>query len=179
MQLRKADLSEKAPIWEILQQAIEQRRLDGSEQWQNGYPNEQTVYDDITKGYGYVITNNDVIIAYAAIIFGVEAAYEEINGKWLTNGDYVVVHRLATANSVKGQGVATKLFSLLEDLCISQNIYSIKIDTNFDNIPMLKILERLGYAYCGEIFFGGAPRQAFEKVLKKRPTGSIPNEIQD
>ncbi len=175
MKLRKADLSEVIPIWEILQQAIEQRRQDGSDQWQNGYPNQQTVYDDITNGYGYVITDNGLIIAYAAIIFGIEPAYNEIKGKWLTNGDYVVVHRVATSNSVKGQGVASKLFMLLEDLSIEQNIFSIKVDTNFDNIPMLKILERLGYSYCGEIFFNAASRKAFEKVLKKQTTENLPN----
>lgn len=170
MKLRKADFSEVVAIWEILQQAIEQRRQDGSEQWQNGYPNEQTVRDDITNGYGYVITSNDVIIAYAAIIFGVEPAYNEIQGQWLTNGDYVAIHRVATSNAVKGQGVATRLFVLIEDLCIDHNVFSIKVDTNFDNIPMLKILERLGYSYCGEIFFGGAARKAFEKVLRQRAT---------
>jgi GNAT superfamily N-acetyltransferase len=165
MKLRKADLSEQGPIWEILQQAIEQRRLDGSDQWQNGYPNRQTVHDDIRDGYGYVITENNVIVGYAAIIFGVEPAYNEINGKWLTNGDYVVVHRVATSNAVKGKGVASRFFKLLEDLAIEHKVYSIKIDTNFDNIPMLKIMDRLGYTYCGEIFFGGAPRMAFEKEL--------------
>jgi hypothetical protein len=168
MILRKADLSEIDPIWEILQQAIEQRRRDGSEQWQNGYPNQQTVHDDIKNGYGYVITENTVIIAYAAIIFGIEPAYNEINGQWLTNGDYVAVHRVATSNSVKGKGVATNLFRLLENLSIEHNVYSIKVDTNFDNIPMLKILENLQYRYCGEISFGGAPRKAYEKVLGKR-----------
>lgn len=30
---------------------------------------------------------------------------------------------------------------------------SIKVDTNFDNIPMMKILDKLRYTYCGEIFF--------------------------
>lgn len=170
MKLRKANSSEITPIWEILQQAIEQRRQDGSEQWQDGYPNQQTVYDDITNGDGYVMTDNDAIIAYAAIIFGVEPAYEEIQGHWITNGDYAVVHRVATSNSVKGKGVATKLFKLIEDLSIEHGVFSIKVDTNFDNIPMLKILERLDYIYCGEIFFGGAPRKAFEKVLKKQTT---------
>ena len=170
MILRKAHLSEIAPIWEILQQAIEQRRQDGSEQWQNGYPNELTVYDDIANGYGYVLIENDVIIAYAAIIFGVEPAYNEIRGQWLTNGNYVAVHRVATSNSVKGKGVATKLFKLLEDLSIVHNVFSIKVDTNFDNIPMLRVLEKLEYTYCGEIFFGGAPRKAFEKVLLKETT---------
>ena len=175
MRLRTAGASEITPIWEILQQAIEQRKKDGSDQWQNGYPNEQTVHDDITNGYGYVVTDNDVIIAYAAIIFGIEPAYEEINGQWLTNEDYVVVHRVATSNAVKGKGVATTLFKLIEDLSIAHNVFSIKVDTNFDNIPMLKILEKLGYTYCGEIFFGGAPRKAFEKVLQKQATEKLPN----
>lgn len=168
MRLRKADNSDISIIWKILQQAIEQRRQDGSEQWQHGYPNEQTVYDDITNGYGYVLIDDRAIIAYAAIIFGIEPAYNDITGQWLTHGDYVVVHRVATSNAAKGKGVATALFKLLEDLAIEHNVFSIKVDTNFDNIPMLKLLERLEYSYCGEIFFGGAPRKAFEKVLRKQ-----------
>jgi GNAT superfamily N-acetyltransferase len=168
MILRKAAFSELPVIWDILQQAIEQRKQEGSEQWQNGYPNEQTVQDDIANGYAYVLIDNNVVIAYAAIIFGVEPAYNDIKGRWLTNDDpYVTVHRVATSNEVKGKGVATKLFKVIEDLCAEQKVYSIKVDTNFDNVPMLKILDKLNYSYCGEIFFSGAPRKAFEKVIPK------------
>ncbi len=165
MNLRKATLTDLSTIWTILQQAIQQRKQDGSEQWQNGYPNEQTVYDDISNSYGYVLIDNNAVIAYAAIIFGVEPAYTDIKGKWLTNNDYVVVHRVATANEVKGKGVATILFKMIEDLCINEKVYSIKVDTNFDNIPMMRILDKLNYVYCGEIFFSGAPRRAYEKVI--------------
>lgn len=165
MILRKATVSELPIIWEILQEAIEQRKQDGSEQWQNGYPNEQTVYDDIIKSYAYVLTENNMIVAYAAIIWGEEPTYKNITGKWLTNDDYVVVHRVATSSIAKGKGMATHLFKMIEDLCIEQKIYSIKIDTNFDNIPMLKLMEKLNYTYCGEIFFHGSPRKAFEKVI--------------
>jgi len=165
MNLRKALFSESPVIWGILQQAIEQRRKDGSRQWQSGYPNEQTVHDDISNGYAYVLVDNDVIIAYAAIIFGVEPAYTAIQGKWLTNEDYVVIHRVATSNAVKGKGVATLLFKMIEDLSLQHKVYSIKVDTNFDNVPMLKIMEKLSYTYCGEVFFHGAARKAYEKVL--------------
>lgn len=168
MKLRRADVSEVHMIWEIIQQAIEQRRRDGSEQWQNGYPNEQTIRDDIASGNGYVITENNTIIAYAAIIFDIEPAYTNIIGKWLTNGDYVVVHRVATSNAVKGRGVATELFKMIEDLATEHKVTSIKVDTNFDNVPMLKILERLDYTYCGEVYFSGSPRRAYEKVLRNR-----------
>lgn len=167
MILRKAISSEHPVIWNILQQAIEQRKQEGSEQWQNGYPNEQTVEDDIANGYAYVLINDNDVIAYAAIIFGIEPAYNDIDGKWLTSGDYVAIHRVATSDAAKGKGVATKLFKLIEDLSARHKVYSIKVDTNFDNIPMMKILDKLNYTYCGEIFFGGAPRRAYEKVLSK------------
>ena len=167
MILRKAAISEVAVIWDILQQAIKQRKQDGSEQWQYGYPNEQTVEDDIANGYAYVLSDQDVIIAYAAIIFDTEPAYNDLKGKWLSTGDYVVVHRIATSGSVKGTGVATHFFKLIEDVCIENKVYSIKVDTNFDNVPMLKILEKLHYTYCGEVFFHGKSRKAYEKVLTR------------
>lgn len=166
MLLRKATSSEVPAIWGILKQAIARRKADGSQQWQDGYPNEQTIQNDLANGYGYVLVENDRILAYAAIIFDVEPAYTDIEGEWLTNDDYVVIHRVATSNEVIGKGIATRLFQLIEDLAMNSNVYSIKVDTNFDNVPMLKILDKLDYTYCGEVFFRGSARKAFEKVLQ-------------
>jgi GNAT superfamily N-acetyltransferase len=166
MILREAGVSDVSTIWEILQQAIEQRRQEGSEQWQNGYPNETTVQDDIKKGYAYVLDDNGTIIAYAAIIFDAEPTYNDIKGQWLTNGNYAAVHRVATANAVKGKGIATRLIKMIEAVSRGRNVYSVKLDTNFDNVPMLRILDKSGYTYCGEIFFNGAPRRAYEKILQ-------------
>jgi GNAT superfamily N-acetyltransferase len=166
MILRLATLADATTIWEILQAAILQRKMDGSTQWQNGYPNEGTVANDIQQGYGYVIEENNMIIAYAAIVFGDEPTYEVINGAWMSNQPYVVVHRVATAPTLKGKGIATQLFLMIEKLALSKNIFSIKVDTNFDNIPMLKIMDNLNYTYCGEIFVSGIPRRAYEKLLK-------------
>lgn len=166
MTLRLANVSEIDIIWTIVQQAIAQRKMDGSDQWQNGYPNEQTVADDINNGAGYILVDNHIIVAYAAIIFGIEPAYNDIKGNWLSNGEYAVVHRVATSGDFKGKGIATQLFTMIEDLCIGKNVFSIKVDTNFDNVPMLRILEKLNYSYCGEIFFSGSSRMAYEKLLK-------------
>lgn len=168
MNLRKATLLEVPAIWEILQQAIARRKQDGSDQWQDGYPNEQSIHNDLANGSAYVLTDQDQIIAYAAIIFDIEPAYTDIQGTWLTNDRYVVIHRVATSDEVIGKGIATHLFRLIEDIALDSKVYSIKVDTNFDNIPMLKILAKLDYVYCGEVFFRGAARKAFEKVLLKK-----------
>lgn len=167
MILRKAKSSEIAQIWEIIQYAIAQRKADGSTQWQDGYPNENTIQTDINQDYAYVIEEDGIILLYTAIIFGIEPAYENIEGQWLSNGDYAVLHRVAASPLAKGKSIATKLFQMVEDLCIGKNVYSIKVDTNFDNMAMLRILEKLDYTYCGEVHFRGASRKAFEKVLPR------------
>ena len=162
---RKASVSEVPQIWEIIQQAIVRRKNDGSQQWQDGYPNEDVIKQDITKGIGYVLIDDNIVAGYAAIVFNDEPAYEQLKGTWLTNGDFAVVHRVAISDDYLGKGLAQKIFIFVEDLAKGNNIFSIKVDTNFDNIPMLKILQKLGYTYCGEVTFRGSFRKAFEKTL--------------
>ena len=67
MTLERATLVQLPQIWEILQQAIAQRKADGSSQWQNGYPNESVIEGDIAAGSGYVFLSNKEVIAYIAI----------------------------------------------------------------------------------------------------------------
>ena len=168
LNFRKATIIEIPQIWVILQQAIVRRKQDGSQQWQDGYPNPAVIKQDIEKGFGYVLTTNeDTITGYAAIIFNDEPAYENIKGTWLTNNDFAVVHRLAISEQELGKGYAKKMLYFTEDLALENNIFSIKVDTNFDNIAMNKIFEKLGYTYCGEVIFRGGVRKAYEKKLFK------------
>lgn len=162
---KKATDSDSQVIWEILQDAIAQRKSEGSDQWQNGYPNPESVAEDIAAQCGYLIIEDDVPVAYAAIVFEDEPAYAEIDGAWLTFGKYAVVHRVARSAKARTRGISYKVFELAEELCATNGVGSIRVDTNFDNLPMLKVLEKLGYTYCGEIFFQGAPRRAYEKIV--------------
>jgi GNAT superfamily N-acetyltransferase len=164
---KKAELSEIAPVWEILQQAIQRRKEDGSTQWQDGYPNPEVIQKDIEKGEGFVLADGETIIGYSAVLINDEPAYEKIEGNWLTNGDFVVLHRVAISEKYLGKGLAKMILKYIEEFAVNNNIYSIKADTNFDNIVMMKIFESSGYTYCGEVYFRGSPRKAYEKVLAK------------
>jgi acetyltransferase, GNAT family len=88
IKLRPALYSEKAAIWDILAAAIERRKADGSQQWQDGYPNEEVVANDLKENYGYVLENSGVIVGYCALILNNEPAYAAIDGRWLTNVAY-------------------------------------------------------------------------------------------
>jgi len=166
-EFRKATASDIPSIWLIIQQAIARRKAEGSTQWQDGYPNETIVTNDIAKGFGYVLTLDGSIVGYCAVLINDEPEYDNIIGQWLTTGDFMVFHRVAIANAYIGKGLAKTMLGHIEALVLAHNIYSIKADTNFDNAAMLAIFKNTGYTYCGEVYFRGSPRKAFEKVLNK------------
>jgi hypothetical protein len=108
---RKAEKADIERIWQIILQAKEQMRLMNSRQWQDGYPAIENIACDIENGYGEVLSKESSVIAYGAVIFTGEPAYETIQGKWLNNSPYVVVHRLAVANEMKNRGMATLVYA--------------------------------------------------------------------
>ena len=162
---RKAEKAETSEIWIILQQAIIRRKNDGSNQWQDGYPNSEVVKNDIENDYGYVLTEGKNVIGYCAILINDEPEYQKIEGKWLTNLDFVVIHRLALTENYLGKNLSKMIIGFVEEFAKSKDIYSIKVDTNHDNIPMMKIFEKSGFNFCGIVHFRGSPRRAYEKVL--------------
>lgn len=163
---RKAVIEDKNSIWNIIKQAILRRKADGSNQWQDGYPNLQTIENDIAKEIGFVLVDDETIIGYCAALINDEPEYAKIIGKWLTNDDFVVIHRIAIDENYLGQGLSGKIIENVEKLAKENNIFSVKVDTNFDNFAMMKIFEKRGYQYCGEVYFRGSARRAYEKVLK-------------
>ena len=165
-QFKKAQASDIPQIWVILQHAIQRRKEDGSNQWQDGYPNESVIENDISNGYGYILADGNTVVGYTAVLLNDEPEYDNIVGEWITNDSFVVFHRVAISSDYLGQGMAVKLIQSIEEIANKNKIKSIKADTNFDNPAMVKIFEKLGYVFCGVVHFRGSPRNAFEKVLK-------------
>jgi GNAT superfamily N-acetyltransferase len=163
----KATINDLSIIWEIIQGAIERRKKDGSNQWQDGYPNLSVLENDITNGNGFVLVDKNEIVGYCAILINDEPEYERIIGKWITNSDFVVYHRVVIAEEHLGKGFAKTMLRFIEEFAIQKGISSIKVDTNFDNVAMLKLLTDFEYVYCGEVYFRGSARKAFEKVLNE------------
>ncbi|MBA4153601.1 GNAT family N-acetyltransferase [Flavobacterium sp.] len=162
---RKAPITDAPKIWIILQQAILRRKTDGSNQWQDGYPNPEIIQQDIEKRIGYVLTDDNIIIGYTAVLINDEPEYENLQGEWLTTSDFVVFHRVAIAQEYIGQNLSKKMIDFIEAFALENNIHSLKADTNHDNFAMMSIFEKSGFVFCGIVHFRGSPRRAYEKVL--------------
>ncbi len=152
-------------IWEILRAAIKRRKADGSNQWQDGYPNPSILEADISRKHGFILTKDSQIIGYAAVMMNDEPQYANIDGAWITKGDFIAFHRVAIATDFLGKGYAQQLILFIHDYARKMNISSIKADTNFDNTAMMGIFDKLGYSYCGGVLINGSPRRAYEKVI--------------
>ena len=105
------------------------------------------------------------VVADGAGVLGGGPAYAAIEGAWLTDGDYVVLHRMAVTDGEKGRGVATEFMRRVEAMACGRGTGSMRVDTNFDNRYMLRMLGRLGFVYCGKVRYRSGERLAFEKTL--------------
>lgn len=162
---RKALPDDAGPIQKIIRQAQARMRKAGSRQWQDGYPAATHIASDIACGEGYVLCN-PAVIAYGAVIFGGEPAYAEIEGQWPSDEPYVVVHRLAVAESHLSRGMATEFMHRAEALARQAGIGTFRIDTACGNAAMLHLLGREGFVYCGKIRYASGERLAYWKRLE-------------
>lgn len=165
MKLRPATITDLPRMWEMILQAKAQMYRENKQQWDESYPLPEHLQADIDKGYAHVLEEEGTVIAYGAIAFDGEPAYDSIDGKWLSVQPYVVLHRLAVADEAKRKGVAVRFFQEVKNLALSQGIHSFKVDTNFDNVYMHKVLAKSGFSYCGEIHYPRGDRWGYELIF--------------
>lgn len=170
MRCRLAEKADRESILEIIKESQAYFKEAGIDQWQNGYPNMETIEADIEAKKSYVLENEGNIVATAALSFNDESTYDVIyEGEWVSNESYAVIHRVAVSREYKGNGIAGALFETLVPICKETGAVSIKIDTHEDNHSMQRFLEKLGFQYCGIIFLKDRNKRiAFEKIIVTR-----------
>lgn len=167
MEFRKTLEKDVDSVMEIIKQSQQYFKEQGIDQWQNGYPNSDVIKNDISNDHSFVLLKDKKIVATTALSFDGEETYNEIyEGKWLSNEDYAVIHRIAVDTSHKGSGLAGDIIKEVEKKCSGNGIKSIKVDTHEENKSMQKLLLKNGFDYCGVIYLeDGDKRIAFEKLL--------------
>jgi len=175
MRIRKTVAADLDAVMRIYAEARAFMCENGNpDQWKDGYPLREWIEDDIEGHKSYVCVDNAGIVL-AVFYFAVEreAVYDTLEGKWIAgddnpnggNGDtYGVIHRIAKgANTPRGVG------RFCIDWCFEQ-CGNVKIDTHEANAPMLRLLENIGFVYCGIVRYliDGGERVAFQKRRKEQ-----------
>lgn len=166
--LVKAKEEDLPAIMAIIQGGKANLKRMGVNQWQQGYPDENIILQDIHNDHSYLYYEQDMLAGTFALMLEDDPTYAYIEkGSWLTEGEaYAVIHRIAIAEAVLGKGVMGRLIEKVGDICYAKGFHSIRIDTHPDNKNMQRALNKAGYEYCGHIFLeDGDLRFAYERIL--------------
>lgn len=158
---RKATMADVPVIMCLIDEARAIMRSCGNvNQWIDGYPNQETIENDISNGHCYLCVeqSSGEIVASFAFIPGPELTYREIfDGEWLDDKPYHVVHRLASTAGSHG------IFNDVMDYCMAV-AGNLRIDTHRDNVIMRHVIDHYGFSYCGIIYLlNGDERLAYQK----------------
>lgn len=166
MMIRKTKMKDLVEIMVLFSQAQAYFKSHHIDQWQNGYPNEDIILQDIMHGSSYVLEENHQIIATMYLSFEEDPNYRRIDGKWLSNDRYGVIHRIVVKDDYKGKRIAEKLLDFSIQEAFNQSVKSIRVDTHEDNLSMQRFLKRNGFEKCGIVLIDKIePRVAFEKFI--------------
>jgi len=127
-------------------------------QWIDGYPSRSIIEQDILAGKSYVCEKDGEIIATFYFVVASDPTYSVIvDGSWLNDSPYGVIHRITTNSSNKG----TATYCI--NWCIRQ-CGNLRVDTHVDNIPMHNLLIKCGFTQCGIITIkNGDKRIAYQR----------------
>lgn len=164
MNFREAKKEDIENILEVISHAKEYMKKNNSTQWNENYPNKETIINDIENSIGYVLIVENLIRGYIVVDFSDDEVYKNIKGKWKTFGNYASIHRCAIHKELRGQGYGSELFKFAEKLALSKNIRSVRVDTAPENETMKHLFNKNGYEYCGTVFIDGE-KIAYEKLL--------------
>ena len=167
MEFRLAEEKDMVRVITLINQAKQFLAQQNVDQWQNGYPNAASIQEDLQKQNGYVLCLDGTVVGYACISFDGEPCYADLQGKWLSEQPYAVIHQMVIGNQEKGKGFAGQFFSFAEQLCRTNGIKSVKVDTDRDNLRMQAVLQKLGFVYCGTVCFDNSEKLRPFQVLCK------------
>ena len=145
---------EKDDIQRVLKITNDAKNLlkkNGSLQWQQGYPNEETFLTDIKNKVLYGIYQYNELMAYGAYILGKDINYIEIDGKWdiPANEKDLAIHRVAVDGNCHGKKYGVKILKYGIDYAKKLGCISVKVDTHEKNKAMQKCIKNSGFVYKG------------------------------
>ena len=174
--IRKTAPADVAAVVGVLQEGKAAIAELGISQWQTGdYPNRSDVERDIADGSSYLAEDETgAVLGTISLSFGGDVTYDRIDGSWLTQSTsdsprYGAVHRVAVARAAARRGVMTALVNEAERIARDAGAESVRADTHPGNIPMRRMLARLGFTECGVIMLQKddpePERIAYEKLV--------------
>jgi len=169
--LRQATLDDLPRVIDIIEGAKKTLRDRGVDQWQQGYPNDGLLKQDIEEDISYVLMLDGEIVGTAALQQGYDKNYQDMtSGSWASDSDvtYSVIHRIAVEAGHQGQHLSAALIQQLLTMSHYLGYSDVRIDTHPDNLVMQHVITSNGFTEKGTITMDEdrGIRKAYQILLK-------------
>lgn len=164
MKIREAELEDLNIIIDIFKNAINAMYNNNIHQWDEMYPTNLILEQDILKKQMYVGIKDDTIVSVVVVNNEFDEQYK--NGNWeYDNERFAVIHRLCVNPTYQNQKIGKNTMLMIEDLLRKEGTQSIRLDAFSLNPFALKMYETLGYQKAGETNWRKGLFYLFEKKL--------------
>jgi ribosomal protein S18 acetylase RimI-like enzyme len=160
MKIRNAEAKDLSEIMGLISSCVEDMERRGIHQWDEIYPDEKTIRNDIDKKQLYLLEEDNQICGIIVLNELQEPQYKSVG--WKFGGKTLVVHRLAIRPAYQRKGMATKLMEFAYSYAIKRDYKTIRLDAFIQNPASVGLYEKLGYRKAGEVTFRKGDFYCFE-----------------
>lgn len=161
--IRQARIQHIPEAVALVRLAIEEMQRQGIDQWDDVYPTETMLRNDIDRGEMYLLDEDGVAAGIVTLNNVQSPEYSEI--QWEFSGRILVVHRLAVHPEFRRQKVASRLMAFAEQDFAYGEYDAIRLDAFQKNPAAVALYERRGYRNAGSVTFRKGRFSCFEKRI--------------
>jgi ribosomal protein S18 acetylase RimI-like enzyme len=144
---------------------IAHMRAAGIDQWDDVYPDRQTMFQDARDGTLYLASVDEEPLVGMLVVNDVQSP-EYLDVPWTMAGARIaVVHRLMIDPRYQRRGLARELMRVAEQRARALGCDCVRLDAYSKNPRALDLYHRLGYHDAGSVTFRKGVFRCFEKKL--------------
>jgi len=164
--IRKGKIEDTQSIMNIIKTATLDMESKNIHQWDEIYPDEAVINEDIVNGNLYVNEEDGIISALIVLNEDQAEEYGDLNWKYISEKQ-LVIHRLCVDAKAQGGGIARKLLEYAENFAVKNGYGAIRLDAFTQNERALRLYEKNGYEKVGSVEFRKGEFYCYEKDLTR------------
>ena len=162
--IRQAAVADATALLMLVQDCVAAMRALGIEQWDEVYPNADTIANDILAGTLEVLCEGDALLACMVVDRQLDPLWKDMD--WTPGSEpAAAVHRLMVHPSQQGRGWARLLMQHAEQRAHAYGCRSIRLDSFLRNPSAMALYPKLGYRRTGTAMMRKGEFAGFEKLL--------------
>lgn len=162
MDIRLANNNDLNTLMDITHRCIDHLDSQAIYQWDEIYPSEKDLREDIEAQCLYSITDDDMVCGCICINQTEYPGYESADWR---GSAFLVIHKVIIDPQKEGQGFGKHVMSQAEIIAHASQKDSIRLDCFKENLRANQFYQKLGYLVRGETRFRKGVFNLYEKLI--------------